>query len=497
MLNKKILLLVLILGISSSIKSQEPVQISELKKRIDNYMKASLKHGYSASVLVAINGKPILEKGYGKIDRKSLKEITPNTVFNIGSITKQFTAAAILKLQEQSKLNTSDSLGTFFNNLPNDKREITLHQLLTHTSGISPRTGGFRYHEASQSEFMKDFIDTPLANQPGSKHQYANANYILLALVIEKVTRDFFEKYLQTNFWKPLKMHHTFYQDIPKEHEYAKGYYFNYTEGMWKDWGSTKEHLPKTNRYWYSVGKGDVSSTTKDLFRWHIALQNNEVLSPSSKQMLETPFVAENTNKTSYYGYGWAIYTDKNENKIVTHNGSNGIYFADFIRAIHKDIVVIVLSNIRLNEASENTAWTIYKMTTDRNYNPTPILKNDYELVFDFMKNHHPLDISQLPSYMKENTSKSFMNKGLLNRIGYAQVTQRNNNKWGIALLTLNTQLFPNDGNLFDTLGEAYYHIGDRKNAKSSFEKALDLKPEENCYWCENARKKLELLNKN
>lgn len=482
----------------SSIQGQEGTNLANVANRIDDYLTKSTYNGYSGSVLIAKDGEIILSKGYSWANRNKKIHNNPSTVFNIGSVTKQFTAAAILKLVEDNKLNTADEIARYFPETPADKQHITIHHLLTHTSGIPPSTGGFRYQEASKEQFLNDFFQSELLYTPGTKHTYANANYILLAAIIEKVSQKDYEAFLKDAFWKPLKMSRTGYKSINfNSEEIAHGYYFRYSNGEWKDWGTTQEYLPYNNNHWYSIGKGDVYSTVEDLYTWHLALENNSVLKAETKLLMETPYVPENESKTSFYGYGWAIFNASDKNKIVTHNGSNGIYFADFIRYIEDDIVVIALSNIILNQQSENVGWVISKMITDVNFEPPIIPKNSYELVFDFIRTHPPNKASQLPQFIETNTGESIQDKAILNRIGFKQISERKNVDWGIALLQQNVRLFPDDGNLWDTLGEGYYLLNNKDSAIESFKKAMELKPESDCYWCENSKNRLsELLNR-
>jgi len=478
-------------------KQDDSVLTSEVQ-HIDDYLTNSGMNGYSGAVLIAKKGEIILSKGYGWANREKKIPNKPTSVFNIGSVTKQFTAAAILKLSEKSKLSISDIIITYFPDAPPDKQNITIHQLLTHTSGISPKTGGFRYNDATKEQFINDFFQSELLYQPGTKYTYANANYIMLAAIIEKISQQDYETYLKENFWKPLKMKHTGYKSIAfNSEQFAHGYYFHYTDGLWKDWGITQEHLPYHNNHWYSIGKGDIYSTVEDLYTWHLALENNSVLKAETKQIMETAYVPENEAETSFYGYGWAIHKSPDNSKVVTHNGSNGIYFADFIRYIDDDIVVIALSNIILNQQSENVARTISEMINDINFEPKTIPKNTYELVFDFIRINSPNKASKLPQFILNETGEPLQDKAILNRIGYKQISERLNTEWGIALLQLNVSLFPEDGNLWDTLGEGYYLLKDKDKAIESFKKAIELQPKTDCYWCENSKKRLdELLNK-
>jgi CubicO group peptidase (beta-lactamase class C family) len=484
------ILCLLVIQISFGQSSQTNL---ELKTKIDTYIDKSVTNGYSASVLVAKNGEIILSNGYGWSDRSNKIPNSSSTVFNIGSVTKQFTAAAILKLVEQGKLKTTDEINKFYPEAPIDKKLITIHQLLTHTSGISPRTGGYRYNEASKENFLNKFFEAELASKPGTTHQYANANYILLATLIEAVSGKKYATFLKENFWEPLKMNRTGYKSISfNSEQIAHGYYFNYTDGVWKDWGITQEYLPSNNKHWYSIGKGDIYATTEDLYKWHLALQNNTILNASSRELLETPHVAENDAETSHYGYGWAIFKTDRDSKIVAHNGSNGIYFANFIRFVDDDVVIIVLSNTILNPDSENVAWEISNMIFEPNYTAKQVTKSSYELVYDFMKTNKLEDVNQLPDFLEKNLGQKFSNKAVFNRIGLKLLDKEKEPAWGLELLKLNVQLFSDDGNLWDSLGGGYFEYGQNENATEAFSKALELKPEDNCHWCENSQRMLK-----
>ena len=496
-MNKRLLItLVLIqflIGIST-VFGQE-VKNNELKAKIDTYINASSENGYAASVLVAKQGEIILSKGYGWSDRKNKILNTPSTVFNIGSITKQFTAAAILKLVEQGELSTSDHISKFYSQAPSDKKNITIHQLLTHTTGISPAIGGFRYDEATKEEFIEEFFSATLQSVPGTKHQYANANYILLAAIIETTSGQSYSTFLRDNFWRPLGMDRTGYKSISFHTEIiSHGYYFNYTDGVWEDWGITQEYLPDNNMHWYSIGKGDIYSTTLDLYKWHVALETNKVLNAKSKKILETPFVAENQDGNTHYAYGWATFKTKTGKKVVWHNGSNGIFFGNFVRFVDDDIVIIVLSNTILNNDSENVAWEIRKLISDSSYTPKPITKLSYELVYDFINSNTTDNTDKLIPFLEKNLNSKFTDKVVFNRIGFKRLAKEKNPAWGLELLKLNVQLFPNDGNLWDSLGDGYFEYDQKENAINVFSKALELKPENNCNWCENSLNKLKQL---
>jgi len=448
----------------------------ELLNRIDSYLELSVTNGFSGAVLVSRKGEIILSKGYGWADRENKIPNSPSTVFNIGSVTKQFTASAILKLVEQGKINTLDKISLFFNKVPIDKKDITIHQLLTHTSGISPRTGGFRYDEVDKEQFLNDFFKSELLSKPGTNHQYANANYIMLSAILESVSEQNYGSFLNEHLFEPSQMNKTGYKSINFNTEkLAHGYYYNITDEKWVDWGTTQQHLPYNNKHWYSIGKGDIHSTVEDLYKWHIALKNNVVLTSKTRGIQETPHVAENDKMTSYYGYGWAISKSDRETKIVAHNGSNGIYFADFVKFIDDDVIVIYITNAFLGIDSENVAREISKMIFDTNYNSTPISKNIYELIHEFMKTNAPMNVDDLPSFLKKEHKGGFNDPAILNRIGYSKLEKEKETGWALEIFKLNVKLFPEDGNLWDSLGEAYLKYNQEKEAIKSYTKAVEL----------------------
>jgi len=483
-------LIIVYLTISSSNSFSQNTN-KKLFNRIDSYLESSVTNGFSGVVLVSQKGEIILSKGYGWADRENKKPNSPSTVFNIGSVTKQFTASAILKLVEQGKIKTSDKISTYFAQTPIDKRDITIHQLLTHTSGISNRTGGFRYDEASEKQFLIDFFESELQSKPGTKYQYANANYIMLTVILESISGQTYSSFLNDNLFEPSEMTSTGYKSITFNTErLAHGYYYNTNDEKWTDWGTTQQHLPYNDKHWYSIGKGDIHSTIEDLYKWHVALKNNVVLTSKTKEIQETPFVAENDKMTSYYGYGWAISQSNRDTKIVAHNGSNGLYFADFVRFIDDDVVVIYITNAFLGSESENVAREIGKMIFDSNYTATPISRNIYELVQEFMKTNPSSNAEKLPDFLKKELNIEFNDHAILNRLGYSRLKKEDEPDWAIELFKLNVKLFPEDGNLWDSLGEAYLKNNQKEEAIKSYTKAVEL-------GSESSRKTLnELLKK-
>src|SRR5690606_16821175 len=187
------ILLVLILFISANCKQTKTD--NETKTKVDDYLSELDKVGFNGSVLVSINEEPTTSKGYGFSNIEKQISNSPATIYDIGSITKQFTATAILKLEMQSKLSTDDKLSKFFNNVPRDKENITIHDLLRHQSGLISNVGG-DYDKVSEEDFLNKVFSSKLQFGVGEAFSYSNVGYSLLAMIIEQVSGQDYETYL-------------------------------------------------------------------------------------------------------------------------------------------------------------------------------------------------------------------------------------------------------------------------------------------------------------
>jgi CubicO group peptidase (beta-lactamase class C family) len=167
--------------------------------------------GFAGAVLVARNGEPLLAEGYGLADRERGIPWSPGTVSTVGSITKQFTGAAILALAEDGRLRVEDPITAHFEGVPEDKRAITLHQLLTHSSGVVDLEGYGDWDPIGREEFVERILAQPLAFEPGTDYQYSNAGYSLLGAIVEKLTGGSYESFVRERFFVPLGMFETGY----------------------------------------------------------------------------------------------------------------------------------------------------------------------------------------------------------------------------------------------------------------------------------------------
>ena len=356
----KNLLIIIFLACSSLVYGQ--TKEDKLQQLFESYYKANKFNG---SVLISREGKLLLNKGYGfKNFRDSLPN-DPNTIFQLGSITKQFTAAAILKLQEDQKLDLQDKISKYFPGYPQGDN-ITIEHLLTHTSGIYNYTDDRAYMQkdavkaSSQEKMLALFKDKPLGFAPGTKWSYSNSGYSLLGYIIEKAGSMPYEQYVREAFFNPLKMSSSGFDFARNSSpDKARGYSISLGQGYGLISGNVfrkdfKESSVVDSSVSYAAGA--IYSTTTDLYKWHQGLSGAKVLRKSSIEMALTPY----KNK---YGYGWNIDTLYGK-KITQHAG--GIFgFSTFLVRIPEDDVFIVLlnnaHNIFLKEISRHALAIIYE----------------------------------------------------------------------------------------------------------------------------------------
>ena len=313
------------------------------------YLRRLEKLGFAGVVLVAKGEAPLFAEGFGLADREHGVRWTPGTISDIGSITKQFTGAAILKLEEAGKLGVDDPITRYFPGAPPDKAVITLHQLLTHSSGLSdPDIDDF--DPVPLDEYVRQTFARPLLFAPGKGYSYSNANFSLLGAIVEKLSGASYEAFLRERLFLPNGMYETGYR-LPAwgESRFAPGY-----EAGGKRWGTFLERPAAADGpHWALRANGGIHTTVYDMLRWARALLTGRVLTPESMKKLWSPWVSEGGD--TFYGYGWSIAKAPDGTKIVTHNGGNGIYFADLAIVPDKGLVAFVMTNVIAENRSANS----------------------------------------------------------------------------------------------------------------------------------------------
>lgn len=301
----------------------------------ERYMDAAVKvDGFSGAVLVSRKGETLFARGYGLANVEHDVPNTPRTRFRLGSITKQFTAMAILVLKEQGKLALDDPIGKYVDDAPAAWKKVTLHHLLTHTSGVPSYTSDPSYvKKMARPESVKSMIarfrDKPLDFESGSKFSYSNSGYFLLGAVIEKASGTSYEAFLKSSIFDPLGLKDTGYDHfetvIPGR---ASGYE---REG---DQLRNAPYLDMSQPY----AAGSLYSTVEDLARWDRALHEGKLISKASYDRM---FKTEKAG----YAYGWAV-ADRSGRKEVGHGGGINGFATRIDRYPEQDVCVVVLCNV-------------------------------------------------------------------------------------------------------------------------------------------------------
>lgn len=296
--------------------------------------------GFSGAVLVARGDAVPLSRGYGYADRSTKRAVTPGTLFDIGSLSKQFTAALVLALAEEGRLEIHGSISALLPGVPPDKALITVHHLLTHTSGISDF--GSEAAMVSRDQLVGEILAAPLSQPPGTAYAYSNLGYTLLAAIVEIASGERFEDYLARTLLEPAGMRQTTVAWSPSVDpgRLALGY------GGYKK-PSRGEDPRERVRTWRARGSGNVLSTAEDLLRWHRALRTGRVLSRHSRDAM---FTAQTTAEADFlsYGYGWRIQSTSDGKRLVWHSGLDEAYSTMFRHYVDEDLVVVFLSNLSI-----------------------------------------------------------------------------------------------------------------------------------------------------
>lgn len=307
--------------------------VQDIESKGDEYINAYIKmERFSGSILIAKDGNILLKKGYGMANYELEVPNTPQTKFLLGSITKQFTATAILQLQEKGKLSVDDQIKKYIPDYSHGEK-ITIHNLLTHTSGIPNFTSFPEYTKTMMlpspaEKTIERFKNKPLEFNPGDKFSYSNSGYILLGYIIEKVSGKSYEEIIDENIFKPLNMNDSGYG---KNRPLIKNRAAGYSRG--------KDGLVNASYIDMSIphGAGALYSTVEDLYTWDRALYTEKLLSQSSLEKMFTPFKGN-------YGYGWGVSELFNRKRISHGGGING-FVTNISRYTDDDACIIVLSN--------------------------------------------------------------------------------------------------------------------------------------------------------
>ena len=320
----------------------------EISGKVDAYVAAEMRAEKIPGLALAIvrDGKTIKSLGYGLANLELDVPVKPETIFQTGSVGKQFTATAVMMLVEDGKIRLDDPIGRYFSGAPATWKNITVRNLLTHTSGIhdyeteSLKKKGAAFinlrNDYTEDELFKKFSGLPLDFPPGSKWSYSNSGYVLLGILIHKVTGQFYGDVLQERIFRPLGMSYTRIISeadiIPNR---AAGYRLVNGGIKNQEWVS-----PMLN----TTADGALYTNIVDMARWDAALYTEALLKKGSLDQMWTA-VCLNDGKTADYGFGWDV-TSVNGHRLIEHGGAWQGFTAQISRYVDDKFTVIVLTNL-------------------------------------------------------------------------------------------------------------------------------------------------------
>ncbi len=435
---------------------------SDKKSAIDSLMHNLSQRGqFNGSVLVAERGSVIYANGFGKADAERDVKFSASTPCYLASLTKQFTAMAVMILVERRKLSYNDSLSKFFTQFPAFARKVTIRHLLNHTSGIPDYVGlGIQHPGLTNREVLDALVrQDSFRFAPGEKFEYSNSGYILLSLIIEKVAGEPFGKFLKTQIFGPLGMNSTFvydesHPDIPSK---ARGY---------NRFDDLDDYDLNT------VGEGGVYSSVLDLFAWDKALYTEKTVKQST---LAEAFQGAKLNdgSVSSYGFGWAL-GDYDGETISSHAGRYGGFDTYIKRFPRERNTVIFLTNHdfkNMRAIGNSLIGILY----DKPFT-LPKLSVAESMFRVYRSNGVKAALEFFTSLKNGNDTTYDFSESELNELGYELLGIKKFPD-AIEVLKLNAQQFPASANAYDGLGEAYMDNGDKELAVRNYQKELELNP--------------------
>jgi CubicO group peptidase (beta-lactamase class C family) len=333
--------------LASGARAEPTKDVAALRAALAEVMQQEQSEGFSGVVLVAQGGQTLLYEAYGLADRKTRTPMRRDTVIDAGSFSKQVTSAAAVLLESQGKLSLSDPLGKYFDDVPQDKRSITLEQLLSHNSGLSGWVFPHDFVPIPAAAWLDKVFRKPLDHPPGTGYLYSNDGFTLVAMVIERVTGKPYRDYIKETFFRPLGMTRSGWYDDAIFKDPTVSVATGYRNG--KDDGDPSEW---PGPYWALLGNGGILWTVDDMLKWHRAIHGN-LLPAEAKTKLFSPRVETHTGAVpnageradNRYALGWNVAHTLCGDVRIGHRGAGLTHNVDYRYYPQRDLVLYVASN--------------------------------------------------------------------------------------------------------------------------------------------------------
>jgi CubicO group peptidase (beta-lactamase class C family) len=447
---------------------------------------------FNGNVLVAENNQVIYKSSFGYSDFSKRKANDEHTLFCLSSVSKVITSTAILQLVEKRKIALDEKLKTYLPEFPYP--EITIRHLLSHTSGLPD----YQLFEKQIGEHPQKIFDNsdlmpalklwqaPLSNQPGEAWNYSNTNYMLLALLIEKITKTTFQSHIRKNIFEPAGMNNTFFASEPDQkderainHEYPFLFSMNR-----QNVDSLRKYRWRTYNASGFVGQGNLISETSDLLKFDSALYEGKLLSRKSINEAFTPTRKSDGSIVSTsgslgnasYGLGWFILSDTTNGRVVWHTGGQPGALSIFLRNIDKQQTVVIFDNAFNRNIYRNGLEALHIM------NGKEVAFAKISSVKEYARAIQQKGIDAAYVRLKQlQDDNYYINEDDMNELGlqilYAAGFE-GHTAMALEILKLNTLFFPDSFNTYDSYGEALAHCGKKQEAIYMYQKSIQLNPD-------------------
>ncbi|WP_158980924.1 MULTISPECIES: serine hydrolase [unclassified Flavobacterium] len=437
---------------------------------INQQLRVLEKENYlSGVILIAKNGKTIYKEAFGFANLQDSVRNKYNTKFNLASMNKMFTGMAIMKLMEAGKISLQDKIGKYLPDYPNKAvaDSVTIHQLLTHTSGM---TSFWEEHDKLAKEKFKTvadylplFVNQELLFTPGTDFQYSNSGYMVLGLLIEKITGKNYFDFVKENIYKPAKMMFT---DAYELDEAISNLAIGYTMSLEKP-GQWKNNIFLNPTKGTPAGGG--SSTADDLLKFANALQNNILL---SKEIATLYTSGKVKYREGMYGYGFAENTI-NGHRLIGHTGGHDGVASELMIFPDLGYTVVILTN-----GEVENYWEVSNLIKKQLVGPTSTMDNFFytkNIINTVSKSGYEVGIKE----MEKSSKKYSLRESLIERYGYKFLFEKKNTQ-AIDLFKLNIHNSPNSTTGYYNLSEAYRILGQKKEAIEYLKLYIEKEPEDN-----------------
>ena len=321
--------------------------LAALPEEIAVVMEEQAANGFSGYALVMIDDDIVFHEAYGLADRKTNTLMTKDTIISAGSLSKQVTTAAVVLLEARGRLSLDDSLWKYFENVPDDKQDITIRQLMSHAAGFGWALPN-DFIPIAEDDWIELVFSEPLLFTPGTGYHYSNDGISLAAIIVQRVSGKPFRTFIRETFFDPLDMNHSGWFDDPvfdndESLTIATGYFNGKDDGAPNEWPQP---------YWPLLGNGGIIWTASDLLKWHRAL-HGDLLPAGARDKLFDPVVEVTDGRPayggemplSYYALGWRVGTTICGDKRIGHGGAGVSHNVDYRYYPERDTLIYVASN--------------------------------------------------------------------------------------------------------------------------------------------------------